>query len=98
MALPASNNPGVTVTGLIALAGECWDANGNKLSPGSVMIRVINGAIATIAITETNINPGAGSETVTGQSATVTPGTVTPIAPTGAAALIAGVAPTVAVS
>ena len=71
-----SNNQGLTSTGTIALAGECWDANGNKLPNGSVLLRIVNGAIAMVSITQTTIiappSGAVGSVTFAGVASTVT--------------------------
>lgn len=94
----AQNNPVITGSGLIALDGECWDQSGNKIGRNTVVLRIINGAIATVAISNTLISDAAASMTFAGVAPTVTPGTVTPIAPPVGAMAMVGVAPTVAVS
>lgn len=69
--MTAPSNPGLTVSGSIALLGECWDSNGNKLPDSSILVSVINGCIATISITQTNLAGTPGAVAFAGVAPTV---------------------------
>jgi hypothetical protein len=66
------NNPGISVNGLIVLAGDHFDINGNLIpNGGKIGIRIINGAVAMLSVTLTSLAPPVGAVAIAGVAPTV---------------------------